>query len=362
MTIILHLDMDAFYSAIEVRERPGLKGKPVIVGADPRGGKGRGVVSTCNYEARKFGIRSGMPISKAYKLCPNGAYLPVNMRLYVSVSQKIMKILMKFSKKFEQASVDEAYLDISGAKTYKKAEGIAKKIKQEISKKEKLTCSVGIGPNKMIAKIASDFKKPDGLTIVTAARARKFLEPMSVRKIPGIGPKTEERLNALGIKTVKQLANAKVSKLVDEFGAWGQEFHDAALGHGDEEVYQEEGVKSISRENTFQQDTNDRREIHHTIEELAREVKKDLDSEGYLYRTVTIKARYHDFETFTRAKTVDRHRNDLKTIIDVAKDLFEEFLETKKELRLVGVRVTGLTPAEEDKKEAKLGKWLGKQA
>ena len=356
MAIILHLDMDAFYSAIETRERPGLKGKPVIVGADPRGGKGRGVVSTCNYEARKFGIRSGMPISKAYKLCPNGAYLPVNMKLYVSVSKKIMKILAKFSKKFEQASIDEAYLDISHVKTYKKAEDIAKKIKQEIKKKEKLTCSIGIGPNKMIAKISSDFKKPDGLTVVTPTRARKFLEPMSVRKIPGIGPKTEERLNALGIKTVKQLAKAKVSKLVDEFGMLGQEFHEAALGHGDEEVYQEEGVKSISRETTFQQDTNDRREIHHTIEELAREVKKDIDSEGYLYRT----ARYHDFETFTRAKTVDAHRNDLKTIVDVSKDLFEEFLQTKKELRLVGVRVTCLRPAGE-KKEEKLGKWLRKQ-
>src|SRR3989304_4150516 len=179
--IIFHLDMDHFFTAVEEREHPEIKGKPVIVGADPKGGKGRGVVSTCNYEARRFGVRSGMPISKAFKLCPDAVYLHVDYELYAKVSNEIMDILRKYGDKFEQWGIDEAFVDVSlRVKNFVEAEALARQIKKEISEKEQLTCSIGIGPNKLVAKIASDIQKPDGLTMVDEKDVKAFLEPLDI--------------------------------------------------------------------------------------------------------------------------------------------------------------------------------------
>ncbi len=207
MRVIFHLDMDHFYTAVEERERPEIKGVPVIVGADPKEGKGRGVVSTSNYEARKSGVRSGMPISQAWRLCPRAVYLPPNFPLYIRVSGEIMELARKYAGKFEQWGIDEAFLDVSGkVDDWAEAEALAQRIKQEIKEKEGLTASIGVGPNKLVAKVASDFQKPDGLTIVKEEEVEKFLEPLPVRKLLWVGRKTEAKLKELGVNTIGDLA------------------------------------------------------------------------------------------------------------------------------------------------------------
>jgi DNA polymerase IV (archaeal DinB-like DNA polymerase) len=203
MRVILHVDLDAFFPSVEVREHPELKGKPVVVGADPKEGKGRGVVSSASYEARKYGVRSALPISRAWKLCPNCVYLRPHFDLYIKASNSIMKILKSHADKFEQGGIDEAYLDISSrVKDFDEAGEFAKKLMEEVLDKEKLTCSIGVAPNKMVAKIASDYKKPYGLTVVKEEDVTGFLFPLKVRKIPGVGPKTDRRLKELKIETV----------------------------------------------------------------------------------------------------------------------------------------------------------------
>ena len=210
MRVILHVDLDAFFPSVEVREHPELKGKPVVVGADPKEGKGRGVVSSASYEARKFGIRSALPISRAWKLCPDCVYLRPHFDLYIPASNNVMKILRSHADKFEQGGIDEAYLDISSrVKDFDEAREFAKRLMEEVLEKESLTCSIGVAPNKMIAKIASDFKKPYGLTVVKEEDVKDFLFPLEVRKIPGVGPKTERSLKGLGIETVSDLASMR---------------------------------------------------------------------------------------------------------------------------------------------------------
>ncbi len=215
--IIFHLDMDHFYTAVETRENPELKDKPVIVGADPKMGQGRGVVSTSNYEARKSGVRSGMPISRAWKLCPQAVYLPPNFPLYIQASNEIMAIARSFADKFEQWGIDEAFLDVSmKVKNFTEAEVLAKSLKQKIREKENLTASIGVGPNKLIAKIASDHQKPDGLTVVAEEDAENFLQSLPVRKLLWVGRKTEERLKAMGVNTIGELAHYDPSVLAEE--------------------------------------------------------------------------------------------------------------------------------------------------
>src|SRR5512139_402235 len=237
MRIILHVDLDAFFPSVEIREHPELKGMPVIVGADPKGGTGRGVVSSASYEARKFGVRSAMPISRAWKLCPDGLYLRPHFDLYIPASNNIMGILRSHADKFEQGGIDEAYLDISSrVKDFNEAEEFAKDLMQEILDKEHLTCSIGVGPSKMVAKIASDYRKPYGLTVVKPEDVKNFLYPLEVLKIPGVGPKTERTLIDLKIETVKDLASAKPEMLTRLFGTWGIRLHEFANGIDNREV------------------------------------------------------------------------------------------------------------------------------
>ncbi|MEM3673759.1 MAG: DNA polymerase IV [Candidatus Bathyarchaeia archaeon] len=348
--IILHIDMDHFFTAIEEREHPEFRGKPVIVGADPKEGKGRGVVSTCNYEARRFGVRSGMPISKAWKLCPNAIYLPVNYELYTKVSNQIMNILRRYADKFERWGLDEAFLDItSRVKDFSEAEALARQIKKEIYEKEKLTCSIGIGPNKLVAKIASDFQKPDGLTIVRETEAEKFLAPLPVRKLLWVGRKTEQKLKAMGIETIGDLAKSDPNVLVETFGSVGTQLYLMAQGIDKSEVEEVERIKSISRHMTFEEDTSDFEFVLGTLDKLSEEVHSDVLKQHVYFKTVTVMVRYENFETHTHSKTLPFITNRLQDLKKTAKELIQAYLKPERKIRLVGVRVSNLISAEKQK-------------
>ncbi|MCA9704042.1 MAG: DNA polymerase IV, partial [Methanolinea sp.] len=212
--IILHLDMDSFFASVEIREDPGLSGRPVVVGADPREGRGRGVVSTASYEARRFGIHSGMPISRAFIVCPHAVFIRPHFDKYTQTSARIMEIISECTDRWEQVSIDEAYLDMTHLETYEEAGAVAEELRHTIRERERLTCSVGIAPTKLVAKIASDFKKPDGLTIVRPLEVRDFLSPLPVGRIPGIGRVTGTELENLGIQTIGQLAEYDIQTLL----------------------------------------------------------------------------------------------------------------------------------------------------
>jgi DNA polymerase IV (DinB-like DNA polymerase) len=348
--IILHVDMDHFFTAVEEREHPEYRGKPVIVGADPKGGKGRGVVSTSNYEARNFGVRSGMPISRAWKLCPEAVYLPVNYDLYTRVSAEIMSILRRYADKFEQWGIDEAFLDVtSRVRDHAEAEALARQIKREIFEAEKLTCSVGIGPNKLVAKIASDFKKPDGLTSVREDEAKRFLAPLPVRKLLWVGRKTEEKLKAIGVKTIGQLARFDPNVLSEVFGSWGTLLYLTALGIDSSEVEERGRVKSISRETTFEKDTSSIEFIEKALDRLSEEVHGDVLRQNLLFKTVTVRVRFENFETHTRSKTLFFITNRLEDLKKMAKALMRTYLTADRKVRLVGVRVSSFVTSEKQK-------------
>ncbi len=348
--IILHVDMDHFFTAVEERERPEYKGKPVIVGADPKGGRGRGVVSTCNYEARKYGVRSGMPISRAWKLCPQAVYLPVNYELYVKVSEKIMTILRKYADKFESWGIDEAFLDVSlKVKDYAEAENLARQIKREILEKEGLTCSIGIGPNKLVAKIASDHQKPDGLTVVKEENVEQFLAPLPVRKLLWVGRKTEQKLRAMGIKTIGDLARYDPTVLAEAFGVMGTQLYLMAHGIDKSEVEERSEIKSISRDTTFEEDTSDFNLVLNTLNRLAEEVHNDLIRQQLSFKTVTVRVRYENFETHTHSKTLPFITNRLQDIQKTAKELLQDYLKPERKIRLIGVRISNLISAQKQK-------------
>ncbi|MGB9740900.1 MAG: DNA polymerase IV [Candidatus Bathyarchaeia archaeon] len=348
--IIFHIDMDHFFTAIEEREHPEYKGKPVIVGADPKGGRGRGVVSTCNYEARKYGVRSGMPISKAWRLCPEAIYLPVNYELYAKVSSEIMSILRKYAAKFEQWGIDEAFLDVTtNVKDYAEAEVLARQIKREIYEKEKLTCSIGIGPNKLVAKIASDIKKPDGLTIVREDQVEEVLAPLPIRKLLWVGRKTEQKLRAMGIKTIGDLARYDPTALTENFGVMGTQLYLMAHGIDKSEVEERGEIKSISRDVTFEEDTSDFKLVQNTLDRLAEEVHKDVVREQLNFKTVTVKVRYEDFETHTHSRTLPFMTNRIEDLKKTAKELIQPYLRLEKKIRLIGVKVSNFTSTEKQK-------------
>ena len=345
--ITLHIDMDSFYSSVETREAPELKGKAVIVGSDPKNGNGRGVVSTCSYEARKYGIHSAMPISKAYKLCPDAVYLPVNMELYKSTSLRIMEILRKYSLRFQQVSVDEAYIELGRDITdYDKAIDMAKMIKENILLLEGLTCSVGIAPNKVIAKIASDLNKPDSLTVVRPEEVRQFLDPLPISKIPGIGKKTAPLLREMGLETVGHLAAYDVQLLIARFGKFGLIMHRMANGIDQREVEESEGVRSISKEDTFDEDIDDPETIKTVFYALSEKVHASLLKKRYRFRTITIRVRYSNFSTYTRSKTLSCASTDLYVIRREALHLMKGFIGTGK-FRLLGVGVSNLEKIDE---------------
>ena len=348
--IIFHLDMDHFFTAVEQRNHPELEGKPVVVGADPKEGKSRGVVSTCNYEARKFGLRSGMPISKAWKLCPQAVYLPLNYELYTLVSNEIMNILRKYADKFEQWGIDEAFLDVtSKVKDYAEAETLTKQIKKEIYERERLTCSIGVGPNKLVAKTASDAQKPDGLTMIKEEEVEKFLAPLPVRKLLWVGRKTEQRLKTFGIETIGDLARYDPAVLAESFGVAGNQLYLMANGIDRSEVQERGEIKSISRDVTFQEDTGDSEFIQATLDRLSEEVFNDAQRQQVYFKTVTIRIRYENFETHTRSKTLPFITNRLQDLKKTARELVQAYLRHERKVRLVGVRASNFVSAEKQK-------------
>lgn len=345
--------MDHFYTAVEERLRPELKDKPVIVGADPMEGRGRGVVSTSNYEARKFGVRSGMPISRAWKLCPQGVYLPVDMPLYVKVSDKIMTILREYADKFEQWGIDEAFLDVtSKVDGYAEAEILAREIKGQIVAREGLTCSVGVSYNKLIAKIASEMQKPDGLTIVKEEDAENFLASLPVRRLLWVGKKTEAALGAMGIATIGDLAHHDPSELAEAFGVMGNQLYLMAHGIDNSEVEERTEIKSIGREATFQEDTDDFDFVLKTLDDLAEDVYSEVSQNQSYFKTVTIRIRYENFETHTHARTLSFATDRLSDLRKTARELMRPYLRPDRKVRLVGVRASNFVSVLNQKKLA----------
>lgn len=336
MRRILHVDMDAFFAAVEALRHPELAGKPLVIGGrgDPTA---RGVVSTASYEARKFGIHSAMPLRLAYRLCPQAVFLPVDYDAYARVSVQIKAILSTFSSVMEDGGIDEAYLDLSASG--RPADEVARAIKLRILEATGLTCSVGIAPNKLLAKIASDLHKPDGLTVIAAGDVERHIWPLPVRKIPGVGPVTERHLHRLGIETIGQLAARPAQELAAEFGpAHGAFLHQAARGVDQRPLVTHWEPKSHSREITFQRDTDDWQTLARTLAELAREVADALREAGVKSRRVGIKLRFADFETHTREKTLGAATDSAEEIRKAAFACLKR-IALNKPVRLLGVRV-----------------------
>jgi len=340
---ILHVDLDAFYVSAEVREHPELRGLPVVVGADPEGGRGRGVVVACSYEARKFGLRSGMPISQAHRLCPQATYVRPNWGLYERVSEEVMVTLKGFGDRFEQASIDEAFLDVSSKATDEDSAGaVAREVKKAVRERHGLSCSVGVGPNKSSAKIASDRNKPDGLTIVPFGDVAGFLAPLPVGVVPGIGKKTGEFLSEKGIATISQLQKLEGKQLLSWFGKNGVWLWGVIHGQENVEVRQQEMPKSLSVERTFKDDVNDFRLVRKEVEEGVSELMRRLKSAGYSYRVAGLKIRFRGFETHTREKTLASHTDSEEPLSEAVQKLLDEFETKGKPVRLIGVRVADI--------------------
>lgn len=354
--IIAHVDMDAFFAAIEARDTPALRGVPLVVGADPRGGAGRGVVSTSNYLAREYGIHSATPISTAWRLSeaarrrgqPAVTFVPVHMEKYRAVSERVMGIMRRFMPHLEPASIDEAYGDLSATGSYDGAETHCRGMKTAIREEEQLTASVGVGPNKLIAKIASGMHKPDGLTVVREEAAEAFLEPLSVRAIPGIGPKTAAELAKEGVRLVRDLKQWSLPRMEHMFGKRGEQFYANVRGLDVSPLEEHWEPKSIGEQETFERDTRDADALSAALLALCHGVMERVRQEGLRsYRTVVLTVRFTDFETKSRSHTLAAPADDEMTLRREALKLLLPFLDRRenpknKLIRLLGVRVEKL--------------------
>jgi DNA polymerase IV (DinB-like DNA polymerase) len=362
MRIIVHIDMDAFYAAVEERVNPALRNLPVVVGSDPKEGKGRGVVTTANYKAREFGIRSALPISRAWRLAeaarrrgaPATAFVRPNLPLYRDVSGRIMGILQRSSDCFEEASIDEAYLDVSSLNSFAAAAEQMRRLKVEIRRREELSCSVGIGPNKLVAKIASGYEKPDGLTVITAAMVEDFLSPLPVRVIPGIGPKSEHFLHEQKVQVVADLRKVAEPTLIAWFGKSGRRLFAKARGIDDSEVSNEWRRKSLGEQETFAEDTHSRSTVVVCLELMAERILAKLGAKDFKgFHTVTVTVRFADFQTSNRSRTLKNgvQISDadyaLKQLKEEALSLIQPFFDERenprgKAFRLIGLRIEKL--------------------
>jgi DNA polymerase IV (DinB-like DNA polymerase) len=348
--------MDAFFAAVEERDNPELRGLPLVVGADPRGGKGRGVVSTANYQAREYGIHSALPISKAWRLSeaartqglPPAAFLPVRMERYAEVSAHVMETLRRFVFLVEQAGIDEAYFDLSSCESYRVAEEVCHKIKLAVRQEERLTASVGIGPNKLVAKIASGLCKPDGLTVVREEDVAAFLAPLSARSIPGIGPKTETDLANIGVKTVKDMRGLSRETLHGMFGKRGLDLHEKVHGRDESPIEEHYETKSVGEQETFEEESRDPQFLVARLRALCQDVMRRVAAEGFThFLRVVLTVRFADFETHSRSHTFPSPVGDPQVLEAQATALFAPFLDERdnphgKLLRLIGVRVEKL--------------------
>jgi DNA polymerase IV len=349
---IAHVDMDAFFVAVELLRRPALRGMPVIVatGTDPTA---RGVVMTASYEARKYGVHSALPLATAHRRCPQAILIPRDIALYRRASKRVMEVLREYSDLVEVAGLDEAYLDLSGSPAPKAR---ARELKRRMRAETRLTCSVGIAPNKLLAKIASDLEKPDGLCVLAPEGMLDAVGDRPASLLPGVGPRTEERLAAMGIRTVRDLARARPGDLERSFGPrLGRSLAERASGRDPRPVVSERAPKSESRETTFAADVSDRERLRETLGRFAGEVGDRLARDGYVGRTVTLKVRLRPFRTHTRSRTLPEPTNDAGVIRAVAGELLDAF-ELDAPVRLLGVGVAGLArpgdPAEEQRAAA----------
>lgn len=338
--------MDAFFAAVEQRDHPRYRGRPVIVGADPKGGRGRGVVAACSYEARPFGIHSAMPIGRAYRLCPRAVFLPVRMERYQEVSERLFGIFARYTDLVEALSIDEAFLDVTGStRLFGAAEAIARRIKADI-RQEELVASVGVAGSKFVAKVASDLGKPDGFVAVPPGQEKAFLAPLPVSRLWGVGAKTERLLRSLGLITIGAVAAWPEAALAARFGEAGRHLWALANGIDDRPVTPEEAAKSIGAETTFAEDTADPRLLRETLLGLAERVGRRLRREGVRGGTVTLKVRFEPFETHTRARTLPAPTALADEIFPVAVELLAKARLPGRRIRLLGIAVSRLVPAE----------------
>ena len=342
--MILHVDMDAFYASVEQRDHPELLGKPVIVG----GVQGRGVVSAASYEARKFGVRSAMPMVTARRLCPAGIFLPVRMQHYAEISQQIRDIFLSFTPLVEPLSLDEAFLDVHGSeRLFGSVPEIARKIKDRIKSETCLTASVGIAPNKFLAKLASDFGKPDGFVILEEEYVTAFLAPLPVSRLWGVGPKGEKRLHALGLRTIGELAALPEATLVGHLGEMGRHLWRLANGIDNRTVTPDRDAKSISTETTFETDINDRDVLRRWLLDLVDHLAARIRQSGLLLRTVDLKLRSAEFRTRTKAMTLPEATDITDVIWRAATELLSRSLTPDMlPVRLLGVGASNLTKQE----------------
>ena len=341
LTPILHVDMDAFFVSVELLDRPELRGKPVVVGGQP---DQRGVVTAASYEARKYGIQSAMPLRTAGKLCPHAIFLEVRHQLYSEWSDRVAAILGKYTPVVEMASVDEAYLDLTGTeRLHGPPLAAADALLREITASTGLPVSAGLARTRLVAKVASDQAKPRGLVWVPAESEEAFLAPLDVRRIPGIGKVTEAALKAAGIEKVGQLAAASREKLEGDFGRWGTALYRKARGGDTYEFFVDAEPKSISHNHTFSEDTQDRALLDSTLSLLCQKSMKRLREAGLSASTVTVTIRYSGFETITRAHTLREATHLDPIVFETVKRLFERHCDRKRKVRLVGVALSSFT-------------------
>lgn len=343
--------MDAFYAAIEQRDQPELRGRPVIVGGTP---EGRGVVSTASYEARVFGVHSAMPAGTARRLCPQGVFLRPRMDVYAAVGAQVRDILQRFTPLVEPLSLDEAFLDVTGSeRLFGSGEEIGRRIKREIASELGLVASVGVAPNKFLAKIASDLEKPDGFTMVPPDRVAEFLEPLPIRRLWGVGKVAEAKLKSVGIETVGRLARLGERVLIDLFGAnGGAHLYELAQGRDERDVIPDHRAVSISHETTFAVELHERRVLLAVLQQLTDQVARRLRRMGVRARTVQLKIRYSDFQTYTRSQTLPEATNSTRAFWRGVRELFA----TKLPARPLDVRLIGVGLSQFDRGNAAQGK------
>ena len=338
---ILHVDMDAFYASVEQRDRPELRGKPVIVG----GVQGRGVVCAASYEARKFGVHSAMPSSTARRLCPHGVFLPVRMQHYAEIGRQIRAIFLSFTPLVEPLSLDEAFLDVHGCEgLFGPVPEIARQIKHRVRAETGLIASVGVAPNKYLAKLASDYGKPDGFMVLSPDQVAAFLRPLPIGRIWGVGAKGERRLHDISIRTIGQITALPEKVLIDRFGEMGRHIWHLAHGLDDRTVVPDREAKSVSTETTFASDIGDRAVLRVWLLDLVDHLASRLRHEGIWTRTIDVKMRSSDFRTVTRSTTLREATNLTNAIWKAAVELFERSLANElMPVRLLGIGATKLT-------------------
>jgi nucleotidyltransferase/DNA polymerase involved in DNA repair len=340
---IFHVDMDAFYASIEQRDHPAYKGLPVIVGADPRAGSGRGVVAACSYEARRFGVHSALPISTAFRRCPDGVYLRPDMARYQSVSRQIRGVFRSYTPWVEPLSIDEAFLDLSETvPNDERALQLARELKRRISDECRLTASVGIAPNKFVAKIASDLKKPDGLVQVQESKLLEFLDPLPIGRLWGVGPRTEEKLKTMQISRIGDLRRFERSVLIQRFGKAGDHLWKLSNGLDNRPILTNHQPKSVGHETTFSEDITNMVKLESTLRSLSEKVSRRLKKHGLSGKTVTLKLRYSDFTTLTRQVSFRDPVCNAPDIYRVIHKLLHRHRDPERKVRLIGVSLSAL--------------------